>query len=191
MLTDNWENNLLLQIASGNQFAFRKLFTMHHQHLGNYIFRITDSMELAEEIVQDVFMKIWLNREKLTEVKNFKAYLFVISKNQALNSLRKMIKERALITNLENILNQDQDDNDLSEYYRLIDEAIDQLPPQQQKVYLLSRHKRLKYVEISDEMNISSETVKKYLKIANSSIIAHVRANLESILLLVLLYKYL
>jgi len=189
MTADNSENNLLVQIASGNEFAFRKLFMLYNQHLGNYIFSITDSVELAEEIVQDVFMKIWTNRETLEKIQNFKAYLFVISKNQALNCLRKIVKERSLITDLGNVLSEDHQSDDLCEYYRLIDEAIDLLPPQQQKVYLLSRHKRLKYIEISDEMNISHETVKKYLKIANSSIIAHVRANLESALILLLLYK--
>lgn len=191
MTGDNSENNLLVQIASGNELAFRKLFMLYNQHLGNYIFSITDSVELAEEIVQDVFMKIWTNRETLEKIQNFKAYLFVISKNQALNCLRKNVKERSLITDLGNILSEDHQNDDLGEYYRLIDEAIDLLPPQQQKVYLLSRHKRLKYIEISDEMNISHETVKKYLKIANSSIIAHVRANLESALILLVLYKFL
>jgi len=191
MPTDNCENNLLLQIATGDQLAFRKLFVQYHQHLGNYIFRITNSAELAEEIVQDVFMKIWIKRETLAAVRNFKAYLFVISKNQALNCLRKIVKERSLKTSLENILSSEEEDQDLSEYYRLVDEAINLLPPQQQRVYLLSRHERLKYLEISDEMNISSETVKKYLKIANSSIIAYVRANLESALLLLILHKYL
>lgn len=183
------EQELLIQIAAGNHAAFRKLFMAYHQQLGMYIYKITNSTDLAEEVVQDVFLKIWLNQEALAGIKNFKAYLFVVSKNHALNCLRKLIKERALKNQWENAFINMQEDTDLNEYHELLDKAIDQLPPQQQKVYLLSRHKRLKYAEISGEMNISSETVKKYLQIANASITTYVKQNMESILLLLSLFK--
>lgn len=184
------EKELLIQIAADNQFAFRKLFTLYYQPLGTYIYRITESTELAEEIVQDVFLKIWENRTTLTKVQDFKAYLFIVSKNHTLNCIRKLAKERMLKNEWENTFLQDQGQNDLSNYYKLIDQAIDQLPPQQQKVYILSRHKRLKYAEISNEMNISSETVKKYLQLANGSITNYVRENLESVLLLLLFLNF-
>jgi DNA-directed RNA polymerase specialized sigma24 family protein len=65
------------------------LFAAYHQRLGVHIFRITQSTELAEEMVQDVFMKIWMSRETLANVDNFKAYLFVVSKNHALKLFTK------------------------------------------------------------------------------------------------------
>lgn len=191
MSAGNCENELRLKIASGDQFAFRRLFTLYHQQLGNYIFQITDSRELAEEIVQDVFMKVWTLREGLGEVQNFKAYLFVLSKNQALNSLRKVAKERLLKVEWQDTFQDIPESIESSHYYKLLDKAIDLLPPQQQKVYLLSRHKRLKYLEISNEMNISLETVKKYLKIANSSITAYIREHIKSISLLLVWYQFL
>lgn len=188
-LKSHEEKELLIRIAAGNQSAFRKLFMSHHQQLGTYIYRITNSTEIAEEIVQDVFLKIWLNREALAGVQNFKAYLFVVSKNYALNCLRKLAKERILKNQWENAFINAREDDDLNEHRKLLDKAIDQLPPQQQKVYLLSRHKRLKYAEISDEMNISSDTVKKYLQIANASITTYVKENLESALLLLAFFN--
>lgn len=171
---------LLMQVASGNEFAFRKLFNLHHHRLGTYIFRITDSMEMAEEVVQDVFLKIWIKREALAQVENFNAYLFVISKNHALNCLRKQAKEWLLKKEWDNYVDTtvSVEDSEISNYYSLLDEAIDQLPPQQQKIFLLSRHERLKYTEIADRVDLSKETVKKYLQIATHSIKAYMQTKL-------------
>jgi RNA polymerase sigma-70 factor (ECF subfamily) len=185
------ERELLIQVASGNEYAFRKLFMVHHQLLGVHMLRITNSVELAEEIVQDVFLKIWLTRETLVGVDNFKAYLFVISKNHALNCLKKLAKERLLIKTMETNgfgdLVPETTDTDM--YYTLLDEAIDHLPPQQQKVYLLSRHGRLKYAEIADQLELSRETVKKYLQIATTSITEYVHEHLEVTALLLTTLK--
>ncbi|RYE26946.1 MAG: RNA polymerase sigma-70 factor [Sphingobacteriaceae bacterium] len=163
------EKELLLQVSAGNEFAFRKLFNLHHQKLGAYILRLTDNHELAEEVVQDVFLKIWLNRKALEKVQNFNAYLFTVSKNHALNCLRQQSKEwlqqKKWFTEQEEFT-----ETDAINYYNLLDKAIDRLPKQQQKIYLLSRHERLKYGEIATKLNLSKETVKKYLKIANHSI---------------------
>lgn len=185
------ERELLMQVASGDEHAFRQLFMMHHQQLGEHMLRITNSIELAEEVVQDVFLKIWFTRESLGRVDNFKAYLFVISKNHALNCLKKLAKERAVIKQLEEAgtgnLHAEITGTDM--YYNLLDEAIDQLPPQQQKVYLLSRHGRLKYAEIADQLELSRETVKKYLQIATLSITEYVHEHLEVIALLLIALK--
>lgn len=185
------ERELLIEVASGNEYAFRQLFMMYHQQLGVHMLRLTNTAELAEEVVQDVFLKIWLSRETLAGVDNFKAYLFVISKNHALNCLKKLAKERVLIQQLEDNNTEsfitEPADTDL--YYNLLDEAIDQLPPQQQKVYLLNRHGRLKYAEIADQLELSRETVKKYLQIATVSITEYVHEHLEVSTLLLITLK--
>ncbi|WP_184549684.1 RNA polymerase sigma factor [Mucilaginibacter sp. FT3.2] len=184
------DKDLLLKVAEGDEHAFRRLFIAHHQQLGVHICRITNSVELAEEVVQDVFLKIWMTRETLRNVDNFKAYLFVISKNHALNCLKKLAKEKVQIKKLEQasvglIIPETQDNL----YYNLLDEAIDHLPTQQQKVYLLSRHNRLKYAEIADQLKLSRETVKKYLQIATISITDYVRTHLD-VYLIVLIYLF-
>ncbi|MBD1366614.1 sigma-70 family RNA polymerase sigma factor [Mucilaginibacter sp. ZT4R22] len=175
------ENDLLLRVADGDEHAFSELFNTHHQLLGTHIYRITGSAELAEEVVQDVFLKIWLSRESLAAVQHFRAYLFVISKNHALNCLRKLAKERLRQKTIEeNAMALIPEENSgLDAYYSLLDEAIDHLPPQQQKVYLLSRHKRLKYDEIANQMGISRETVKKYLQASTHSITNFVQSNMD------------
>jgi RNA polymerase sigma-70 factor (family 1) len=172
----NEENKLLHLIANGDEKAFGVVFKRYNDLLGSHIFRITNSHELAQEVVQDIFLKIWLNRTELIHIQNFKAYLYVLSKNHALNCLKRVAMERVIITNLSPKEDLQQDEvAEENEKYLLFDEAIDQLPPQQRKVYLMSRHERLRYAEIASRLNISTETVKKYLQIATESISSYVR----------------
>lgn len=187
----NDEHELMLEVAAGSESAFKQLFAQYHHRLGAYIYRLTDSMELAEEIVQDVFLKIWMSRETLAGIKSFKAYLFVVSKNYALNCLRKVAKERNRSAEWDdNIINDiavDETD-EYDKYYSLLDEAINHLPPQQKTVYILSRQQHLKYNEIAEQLNLSRETVKKYLQIAIASITNYVQANIDLAPLLLLAF---
>jgi RNA polymerase sigma-70 factor (family 1) len=185
------EGELLLRVASGDEHAFAELFNAYHNLLGSHIYRITDSMELAEEVVQDCFLKIWLNREALKDVQNFKAYLFVISKNHALNCLRKIARERLHQKAIEQntFAPEPASVADIKDYYTILDEAINHLPPQQQKVYLLSRHNRLKYDEIATQMGLSRETVKKYLQGATHSITSFVQSNMDLTLVILICCK--
>lgn len=179
------ETVVLLQVAQGDEQAFRALFGAYHQQLAAHVYRLTESAELAEEIVQDVFLKIWMSREALAEIKHFHAYLFVVSKHQALNALRKIARERARQRAWAmNAAVTDAVEEDNHPFYNLIDAAIGQLPPQQQRVYLLSRHEQLRYREIAGQMGISAETVKKYMQLAIASISAYVRDNIDAFLLL-------
>lgn len=180
------EREILQLTAQGNERAFRVLFDRYHKKLALYIFRITKSMEISEDIVQEVFLKIWINRSELTEVKNFKTYLFVISKNAAFNWLKSDARQSLMLDVIDvhhEALETESVETD--ERYLLIDEAIDCLPDQQRKVYILSRHERLKYEEIALQMNISRETVKKYLQIAGNSISNYIR-NKSSVLRFIL-----
>ncbi len=171
------EKALLLKVAEGDQRAFRALFEQYHGLLATHIMRLTRSQELTEEILQDVFLKIWMSRETLSEVNDLRAYLYIVSKNHALNSLKKVARERVTFSDTDWSLVERSFVSAESEepgHYGLIDEAINRLPPQQQKVYLLSRHERLKYTEIADQLGLSRETVKKYLQLATDSICTYV-----------------
>ncbi|OJV14969.1 MAG: RNA polymerase subunit sigma-24 [Dyadobacter sp. 50-39] len=180
----NDEKELLRQVAGGDERAFTRIFDHYHQRLGHHIFRITRSEQVAEELVHDVFLKIWRNRELLVEIENFPVYLFVISKNAALNALKKLAAEKMKFTGLDEAAEGEAEPDDYR--YALIDEAIDQLPPQQRQVYLLSRHQRLSYHEIALQMGLSKETVKKYLQIATAAIITYIGKSVKMSPILVL-----
>lgn len=168
---------LLTAIAKGNQQAFKQLVEHYSDRLGHFIAAITKDPGLAEEVVQDVFLKIWLTRESLCNVQNFQSWLFVISKNQAINALRKAITIEYSLE--EDIYTQAQSHEQLLEKERrlsLLDSAIASLPAQQKKVFLLSRRHGRTYKQIAQEMNISPHTVKKYLQLATTHIIKHIEA---------------
>ncbi|OYX92675.1 MAG: hypothetical protein B7Y76_12630, partial [Sphingobacteriia bacterium 35-40-5] len=175
------EKDLLLKVADGDENAFAIIFQNWLPFLSSHIFRITESKELTEEIVQDVFLKIWLTREALIEIDNFKAYLVVVSRNYALNSLRKISRERKKYKKWEQethfSLSEDTESNN-SDIQSLIDIAISNLPERQRQVYMLHRFEQMKYHEIAQSLSIGKETVKTHMKLAVGSISAFIRSKM-------------
>lgn len=167
------EKLLLSQAAEGNEKAFSQLFYSFHQELGGYMFYLTKSLPLAEEIVQEVFIKIWEKKEQLISINNFRAYLFTISRNHAFNALRQQARDAVKLQKWILDIEHETEtiyDSDLEKYYMLIETAISQLPPQQQKAWLLSRKEGLKHEEIASLLSLSRETVKRHISLALNSI---------------------
>lgn len=183
----NTGKELLGRVAEGDHAAFAMLFDTYHHDLGAFIFSIAKSKELAEEITLDVFLKIWMTREVLTEIKNFKAYLFTVSRNAAISAVRKMIKERTQHTewtrDLSSILAEGTHEKE--GYLSLVDEAINQLSPQRKKIYILSREKGLKYEEIASQLGLSKFTVRAHIQQAVESIVQFVKARTGDELVLI------
>lgn len=173
----NDDQTWIEEVVRGNERAFKILFDKYHHKLGRYIYQLTNSSVLAEDVVQDVFLKIWLNRKSLAGVSNFAAYLFTASRNHALNAIRKQVNKRTSYEawKLEQPLVTESDNHEEQLYADLIEQAVEQLPAQQRRVYILSKRMKLKQADIAKEMKISPETVKKYLKIARASIIRYIK----------------
>lgn len=181
------EKALLIKVAGGDQYAFRELYLYWHQVLAGYIYRITESKSLTEEIVQDAFLKIWMARETLAEIDNFKYFLLVVSRNQAFDVLKKQLKEQEKRQAWEKA-NSARPYNEQTENEpfpsSVIDAAIDHLPPRRKEVWLLSRHERLTYKEIAGRLGISRESVKTHLKLASDAITQFIRAHLPSLIVI-------
>lgn len=182
-------------MSRGDEHAFTQLFLQWHQLLAGYVFRITESRELTEEIVQDVFTKIWVVRETMTGINNFKHFLLVVSRNQAFDALKKQLRSKELRSAWEK-----EQQSEMTTIFgdqekiqsSVIDMAIDSLPARRKQVYLLSRHQRLSYNEIAAQLGISKESVKTHLKLATGSITEFIRSHLGelSVLLISFLKKY-
>lgn len=176
----------------GDTQAFSKLFYEYHQELAGYIFKLIRSQELTEEIVQDTFLKIWNQRNSLLTIGNFRAYLFTVSRNYTFNVMRaearKLTQQQQWITEL---LHESTDEiSDTEHKYQLLDEAIAQLPSQQQKVWILSRKDGMKQEEIAQLLQLSRETVKRHISLATSSIIRFVRLKSDSLLTLIIFKSF-
>ena len=158
------ERELLAKVARGDQRAFSEIFHWYYQPLGQAINKLTESLPLTQEIVQDAFVKVWLKRETLPEIENFSGYLFILCRNHAFAALKKLAKERKLQPVVEQHLQWESELDELenpSEYYReMIQDAVARLPAQQQRIYQLSRHDRLNYEEIGAQLGLSPDTVK-------------------------------
>lgn len=182
------ENNLLNLVAKGDENAFRMLFNLYVDKLSYFVLGWTKNVELTEEIVQDVFLKLWVNRQKITEVKNFDGYLFIACRNHCYNALKKNLTERTKILLWEKSTHDTTEffpDEEEDVYFNYLDDAVNQLPPRQKEVFHLKMRERLKYTEIGDHLGISPETARKHLNAA----LKQIRANLSKKMTLIFLFS--
>ena len=169
------EHGLLSQIAAGDERAFSQLFDCYFQMLLDFSFRLTGSLDVAEEIVQEAFVKVWQGREDLLKIKKIEAYLFILCRNHGISYLRQRARDyvrlRAYVeegmSEIESDLPQEGHSEQL---YVIIEQAICALPKQRQKVFRLAKLNHFSHAEIADQLGISAETVKKHMKLALRSI---------------------
>jgi len=165
---------LLQQLAEGDRDAFRTLYDLHRDKLFFYTLRLTESKQQAEDILQDVFIKVWQQRENLQEIRSFDAWLFTLAKNQVINGFKRASLERTILSGIKESAPDTCDPVTQSINYRetnrFLQEAINQLPPQQKKIYHLRQEQGMKTREIAHQLNISPLTVKKHVAQAVRSI---------------------
>jgi len=163
------EPELLQKVASGCTVSFTKLFYGYVGQLSGFVQTLTHSTALTEEIVQEVFTKIWIKREGLIAVQRFDSYLFILTRNHTLTVIRKANKERIQLEGfkyemeeleLPKAFKEPEPDNEL-----LIECAIALLPQRQQQVFAL-RREGFKNPEIALKLDISNPSVIKYQQLA-------------------------
>jgi len=162
------ERMLLQQIAKGDAGAFKTIFDTYRSRLHFYIFSFVKSNQVAEELVMDVFMKLWTGREMVIQIKNFDGFLFRVAHNKTIDFLRSVAKDpdfRELLWEEMQIGADTGADNALiiHEYEEKVREAIALLSPQRKKVYQLSREMDLTHEEIAVQLNLSKSTVNNHL----------------------------
>ncbi len=160
------EAELLERIAAGDRAAFSDLFYASNQPVSVFFQTFTGSAETTEDILQDVFVKIWTDRGKLPEISNFTGYLFVLTRNYSLNYIRRTANERRRqLEYLEMTGGQAGMAEPEPDYLALLDRAVERLPPQQQKVFMLKKQ-GMKNPEIVEKLGLTLSSVKKYQQLA-------------------------
>src|SRR5690606_34029733 len=164
---------LIRELKTGSSSAFMELYNRYHAPVYTFILRIVKVPSVAEDILQEVFLKIWTIRERLQPERSFQAYLYRISRNLSWKMLKKMAADSELRLMLLNELNHSVSDADTRarwmEYEKLLSSAIDHLPPQRQKIFRLCRQEGKSYKDVSCELNISTNTVKEHMVLATRS----------------------
>jgi len=178
-------------VAEGNENAFRILFDKYRDKIFSVAYKITKEEALAEDVVQEVFIKLWLHKEKLPALDNFGAYLNVLTRNHIFSQLRKLATEENYLRELirqHELENKNQPDVVLyNELRKMLTIAIASLPPQQKKVFQLGKMEGKKYDEIASILNISKETVKDHMMKASGAIKAYLQRN-EGLLYMLVLF---
>lgn len=146
---------------------FRVFFEQHYQRLCSYAFSFLKDEESCEDLVQDVFIKIWVNRQDLIGSDQLKFYIFSAVRNNCLTQLQKNKKYRVVeMTDEEEgdeIIIKLGPDEATAEPTVLIAKALDRLPPKCREVFLLSRISNLSYLQIADTLGISIKTVENQM----------------------------
>jgi RNA polymerase sigma-70 factor (family 1) len=174
------DQDQLRLIAEGHEQSFRKLYDMYAGKIYTMALGYLKSPVEAQDVVQEIFVKIWEKRGSLTEIDNFPAYLHVITRNLLINHLQKKIP---VFSQNESTLQPTSGDRhlphqqlDYRELTVLISRAIAQLPPRQQQVYRLSREQGLNHQQIAKELSLSYDTVREHM----SKALKNIRTSLEN-----------
>ena len=188
------EKATISAFVNGSEGAFSELFRKYYPRLLHFVIKMVKSRHDAEEIVQEVFIKLWNIRHKVNTENSFKSFLFTITRNMAFDYLKKAIRHdeltEALWDKLELIKNNTEEAILFEDCKRITKKAIETLPPRKQLILKLSRENGLTHEEISHRLGISKNTVKNHmieaLKSLKSYLILSEEFSKKSILLLIL-----
>jgi|WetSurMetagenome_2_1015567.scaffolds.fasta_scaffold29819_2 RNA polymerase sigma-70 factor, ECF subfamily len=167
------ESELIKGLARGDQKSFKAIYMHYYPHIRYFIFGMLKTDEDANDLSQEVFIKVWRHREQMTQVKSFGSYLFVLTRNLIYDYfsekriLNSELNERLEIedkfnTPYENLL--------VCSLKEKVDDLIDLMPAQRKQIYCMSREKGLSNAEIADRLKITKKTVENHLNIALSEI---------------------
>ena len=165
-------NKLLSKIALyDDAHAYKELFLLYHARLVGFSSLITHSKESAEEVVSDVFLKIWNNRQELPRIENFHLYIYIITRNLSINCLARQKRNATLsldemVVEIKSIYLDPEQLLITKEMYRRIHDAILELPPRCQLIFKLIKEDGLRYKEVAELLHLSVKTVENQMTIA-------------------------
>lgn len=157
---------ILDELSNGNERAFTTLYNKYKNIVYSLALKITKSKTLSEEVVQDVFLKIWEKKDELKDISDFESYLFISGRNHIFNMIKKTAKEEDFKKKLsKSDFSSYATDSFLEDeqYTLLLNQILIKLPAQQQKIYQMAKVEGLSYQKIAEILDISPLTVKKHM----------------------------
>ncbi|WP_294585969.1 RNA polymerase sigma-70 factor [uncultured Bacteroides sp.] len=166
---DNIEERLISALKLGSGKAFDSIYQMYSKRLYAYCLQFTKSPEESEEIVQDVFVKLWQNRTLIRQNETLRSLLFIMAKHQLINAYRSKVNHpvyEEFIDYKDTLSVEDAHTRlEYNEFKQAFQKAIDSLPDTQRKVISLSRIHQLSNKEIAEKLSLSEQTVKNQISL--------------------------
>ncbi len=181
MSSDKVEQQILIELINGCEVALESLYNQYANRVYNLAFLFLKDSGWSEDVLQDVFIKLWHNRAKLNAEGNLWLYLYVLVKRESLNKLRSLKRSGdcfdKLWDNVSHLAECSHEKLVAKELSVYVNELLVELPPKQREVFTLSRVDGLSHKEISEQLNISQNTVKNHmvtaLKVIKRNVVNH------------------
>lgn len=171
------EKKLLLQIREGDVKAFEHIYNIYSPRLYGNIMKIVKSAGVTEELLQDVFQRIWEHRKNIDPEKSFKSYIFTIARNLVYDYFNKASRQRLLERYLQGteqkLVVNTQHRLEEKESALILERAVRQLSPQRKLVYTLCKIEGKSYEDVSKTLGISVSTISDHIVKATKSIKAY------------------
>jgi len=166
------EQQLLVNLRDGDSGAFSSLYAIYAPRLSVKLLQLLRSEELAEDILQDIFIKIWEVRETIDPDQNFAAFLYKMAANRSKNVFRRNLYDENMRNELGKDLGYDPIENAINESdtKKILDLAMSKLTPRQREVYTLHKLEGLSYQEISERLKISASAINHHIQEATKQL---------------------
>jgi len=186
---DNITQELLTRLKNGDILAFDQLYELYSHKLFSFVFKILKNEAEVDDIVQEVFVKIWESRNKLEDYKLLNSYIFTIAYNNSIDLIRKRISNNKYLGHLKysasiNFTPTIVSQIEYNELNNQVEKLIANLPDRQKQVYLLHRDEGVTYTEIAEKLGISKNTVENHMVKA----LKYLRQNMDNSLLINMLF---
>lgn len=188
------EQELIEKLRLGDTRAFEQLYHHYSPRLYLNVLKMVKDETAAEELIQELFTKIWQKRAELQIESDFVAYLYRVAQNLVHDFFRKLLRDRKMLAHFKLMATANYDHIEAALSYKeseqLLKSALEKLSPQQRMVYVFCKVQGYTYKQTAEKMGISPHTVKEYLSKANSAVKIYLLANLEMNLGLFLLFIF-
>ncbi len=176
------EQELLSRLAEGDQYAFEQLYLSYGPKIYRKILQLVKQTAIAEELLQDVFVKIWEKRKALDNRKSFKSYLYTIAKNLVVDLFRKaaldrQMLEKFIIDNTELHYPFEPVEDHGAQSNTIIQKALETLSPRRKHIYTLIKLEGKSYEEVAELLGISTSTINDHVVKATKSLKAYFDEN--------------
>ncbi|QNL50193.1 RNA polymerase sigma-70 factor [Olivibacter sp. SDN3] len=163
---DNDVTRLLFLMSKGDERAFETIYRKYKQPIAQFVLKYVHCRTQTDDITQEIFIKIWENRDKIAGIKSFKSYLFTVARNHTLNCLKRIVHAEDALNHLTTHLPECSttlDELQFKEYNQFIDMALYEMPERTLKIFKLCREEGKSYEEAAATLGVSRNAIKNHM----------------------------